>query len=196
MTPEMRAQRVGKLTASKAAVIMGGDNTKGLADYVKTLAFERLYGDTGEDGFQSAAMTRGSELEARAVEWYEFDQDCIVVPGGECIEHRLLPFVGASPDARREDRVVEAKCLLHKAWIDARIANEIPSEYRWQCRWQQWVLEVNLVDFVVWHPVAGGFVIQRSVTDAECKQMQERAIYVNVLVDEYVQQLRDLRAAA
>lgn len=195
MNPIMRAQRIGKLTASNAHIVMGGLDTKQLEDYVASLAFERVYGDPKEEGFRSAAMDRGNELEARALVWYEFDQDCIVTGGGECIAHPTIPFVAASPDALRPDRVIEAKCFLHKAWMDAYTANEIPARYRWQVRWQQWTLGVRLVDFVVWHPIAGGFVVQRSVTEKEIEQMTQRAYLVNEMVNEQVALIQQRRAA-
>jgi hypothetical protein len=141
-------------------------------------------------------MRRGKELESRAINWYCFDQDCVVSPGGTVIDHPSIHFVAATPDARRPDRCIEAKCLQHKAWMDALDANEIPSEYRWQCAWQQWVTGLHLVDFVVWHPVAGGFVIQRSVTPAQIEQMTARAYYVNQMVNENVDILRARRLAA
>lgn len=196
MTPEMRKQRIGLLTASKAAVIMGGLKTQGLADYVKTLAFERVYGDHGEEGFETPAMRRGKELEQRALNWYAFERDCVLQPGGVCHVHPVYPFVGASPDAELPDRVIEVKCLQHKAWMDAFDAQEIPSEYRWQARWQQWVRNKHMVDFPIWHPVAGGFVIQRHVTPSEIEQMTERAFLIEQDVKAAVERLRNRRGAA
>lgn len=198
MTPEMREQRLGLLTASKAGVIMG-DWKRGretLDRYIRTLAFERVYGDTGEQDYKSAAMDRGNELEPRALEWYAFEKDAVLSPGGICYVHRMFPFVGASPDALLKDRVIEAKCLLHSAWMDSFLSQEIPSTYRWQCRWQQWVLGLDQVDFVVWHPVAGGFVINRRVTADEVEQMTERAFLVDEDVKAAVERLRNRKEAA
>ena len=195
MTPEMRESRLGKLTASKAAVIMGKLNTAGLADYISTLAFERVYGDTGEEGYQSRAMARGNELEPRALAWYAFERDCIVTPCPTCREHPDLPYVAATPDGIRSDRTIQAKCLLHKAWVHARTRNEVPSEYRWQCRWEQWVFGFRLCDFVVWHPKGGGFVIETSVTEGECAEMRERAMLVNGMVEKLAGDIRRWSAA-
>ena len=69
MTPELRQARAGKLTASKAGIIMGGLNTKGLADYVMQLAWERVYGVSDDPGYTSPAMERGTLLEADALAW-------------------------------------------------------------------------------------------------------------------------------
>ena len=96
MTPELREARRGMLTGSMAAVIMGGLSTDGLARYVNKLAFERLYGLPDGEDFQSQAMLTGIEREAQALDWYAFDQDCILIPGDQFLVHPKLPFVGAT----------------------------------------------------------------------------------------------------
>lgn len=196
MNPVMQADRIGKLTASKAAVIMGGLKTDGLADYIESLAFERIYGDPDEDGYQSKAMERGNQMEPRAIEWYAFNTDTTPSPGGVVIDHPTVPWVAATPDARLSDRSIEAKCFLHKAWMYAEASRIVPSQYRWQTRWQQWVLGVRLCDFVVWHHKSSGFVIPCTVTDDEIAAMTERAILVNILIEERMEQLLERRKAA
>lgn len=191
MDSKMRIERLGKLTASKAAVTMGDLKTKGLRDYVVSLAFERIFGDPQEDGYRSRAMERGNEMEPRAIEWYCFENSCIVKPGGIVIDHPTIPFVSATPDAMREDRCIEAKSLLHKAWAEACEEREVPSEHRWQCRWQQWCAEVGLCDYVVWHPIGGGFVIPTKVSKKEIDQMTERAFLVEEMIKEKVAVLRE-----
>lgn len=183
MTPELREQRAGKLTASMAAVIMGGLSTEGLKRYVNRLAFERLYGLPPDDEqFQSRAMDNGNKREQAALEWYAFKTDSVLMPGGECITHPSLPFVGASPDARLDDRTIQVKCPIASTWMEYAAKCEVPAEYRWQCRWEMWVCGVNRCDFVVWHPQPGGFVVPfyqgRDYVDA----MLERAEHVNNLI--------------
>lgn len=201
MNPEMAAARIGKMTASKAAVVMSkigprGGMTDGLCDYIESLAFEQVFGDPDEDSFRSKAMERGNDFEPGALNWYAFTTDTSPELGEKVFDHPTVRRVAATPDGRLPDRVIEAKCLLHKAWMYADKSREIPSQYRWQVRWQQWVCGVRLCDFVVWHPKPGGFVIQNSVTDAEIEQMMERAIYVNIKIDERVEELLDRRKAA
>ena len=201
MSPEMAAARLGKMTASKAAVVMSkigpnGGMTDGLAEYIQSLAFERVFGDSEELGYQSKAMERGNELEPLAIEWYAFNTDTTPSIGGTVIVHPDMPYVAATPDGRLPDRVIEAKCFLHRAWMFAEENRLVPSTYRWQTKWQQWVCGVRLCDFVVWHHKGGGFVIQTSVTESEIEQMRDRAILVNCKVEERMDDLLSRRKAA
>lgn len=193
MNPEMAQARLGKLTASRAAVIMGGLDTAGLDSYIKELAFARVYGDDGEEGYKSAHMDRGTTMEPLALDWYSFDQDCELIPGGECIGHPTIAYVAASPDARRSDRVIEAKCPGAKAWMETKRNGLVPSQYRWQCRWQMWVCGVRLCDFVTWHALAGGLIVPISVEDSEIERMAERAAVIETKVQEWVDILQDRR---
>lgn len=182
MTPEMRAQRAGKLTASMAAVIMGGLNTDGLKRYVNRLAFERLYGLPDDDSYQSRAMDEGNKREAAALAWYAFETDAVLLPGGECITHPELDYVGASPDARLADRTVQVKCPMAHTWVDYVSAGVVPAEYRHQCRWEMWVCGVSQCDFVCWHPQATGIIIPMALSSDEATAMHARAALVNDLI--------------
>lgn len=183
MTPEMREQRAGKLTASMAAVIMGGLSTDGLKRYVNRLAFERLYGLPPDDEqFQSKAMDNGNKRERAALDWYAFETDSVLMPGGECITHPSIPFVGASPDARLTDRTIQVKCPIASTWMEYAIKREVPSEYRWQCRWEMWVCGVWMCDFVAWHPNPGGIIVPFALAPEEAAAMAERAHLVNELI--------------
>ena len=193
MTPELAEARCGKLTASKAAVIMGKLDTDGLESYVKDLAWERVYGvEDEEPQFESEAMKRGKLLEEHAVEWYVFktghdvDRD-----ENRCIEHPDLPFVGASPEALvNDDATLEIKVPLHKAWMEVLARQQVPAEYRWQCRWHLWVTGRQRADFVCWHPRSGGIIVPLHVSAEECKQMHIRAMLVNERVQEWEEVLR------
>lgn len=197
MTPEMRNQRSGKLTASMAGVIMGGLNTDGLKRYVNRLAFERLYGLPPDDEqFQSRAMDNGNKREAAALDWYAFETDSVLLPGGECLTHPALDYVGASPDARRPDRTVQVKCPIASTWVEYAAARTVPAEYRHQCRWEMWVAGVTLCDFVVWHPNPGGFIVQFHLTDDEAAAMHERAEYVNSLIIAAMRGIQEKRNGA
>lgn len=182
------AARRGKLTASKAAVIMGGLNTSGLDTYVKTLAWERVYGARDED-FQSQSMLRGLEVEPQARRWYAA---AIGQEVGETgfVQHPQIAYVGASPDGLLADRTLQIKCPLHCAWMEVRKTMRVPAEYRWQCRWEAWVCGLRLADFVCFHPQAGGLLIPLQVSDEECDQMASRAELVDQMVGEWVELLK------
>lgn len=196
--PSKCVERLGKLTASKAGVIMGGLETSGLATYVKALAWERVYGARDEE-YRNAAMDRGNELEALALDWYEFETGSELLRSPGFNQHPTVACVGASPDAvvyfdQGPIRTAQCKCPLHGAFMEVIRTRKVPSEYRWQCKWEAWVVGVPAFDFFVWHPVAGGLIVPGEVSAEECEQMAERAAVVDGLVQKWVEILTE-RAA-
>lgn len=194
MKPELREARAGMLTASMAAVVMGGLRTDGLAAYVNQLAFERLYGVPDDEGYKSRLMNRGTGLEPNALAWYAFDQACELIPGDQFLVHAALPYVGATPDGRLRDRTVQAKCPQAHTWAAVVRAGVVPSEYRWQCRWEPWVSGLWICDFLVWHPQGGGHVIQQQLLPTEAEQMAERAHAVNTMVEQAMSEILNRRS--
>lgn len=192
-TDEWHAIRAGKWSASKAATIMGGLDTKGLADLVKDVAWERVYGPIG-GGFKSAAMERGNELEPEARDWYAFEKGAVVEQVG-FVEHATIANVGWSPDGLSGAGAIEAKNPLHRAWMEVNRTRKIPAEYRWQARWAMWVGELEWLDFVVYHPAAGGIIIAAEVTEYEKQDMAERVALLETRVAEEVALLNERKAA-
>ena len=187
MTPELRQARAGKMTASKAGIIMGGLDTKGLADYVMQLAWERVYGVSDDPGYTSPAMERGTLLEAEALSWYAFETDSEPDQDSDrTIVHPDFPTVAASPDALLSDRCIEAKCPMPRAWMEVKRTMKIPAEYRWQVRWQMWCAGKNLADFVCYHPSAGGIIIAAELSDEDAKAMADRVPVVEAMIAEWV----------
>ncbi len=194
-SPEWYAIKAGKWSASKAAIIMGGLDASGLASLIKDMAWERVYGPT-EGGFQSKAMERGNELEYEARDWYAFERDAVVVEVG-FVEHATVARVGWSPDGLHGERHgIEVKCPLHKAWMEVKRAGKVPAEYRWQCRWAMWVGELDGLDFIAYHPKAGGLIVPCEVTESERSQMAERVALLEPKVVEWVEILTDKKDAA
>ena len=96
--------------------------------------------------------------------------------------------VGWSPDGIIEGiGSVEIKCPLHKAWMACKKAMKIPAEYRWQTRWGMWVGQLELQDFVMYHPMTGGIVIPCEVTAEEKEQMEERVALLETKVAPWVE---------
>lgn len=194
-SPQWYAIKAGKWSASNAATIMGGLDTSGLASLIKDIAWERVYGPT-EGGFQSKAMERGNELESEARDWYAFERDAVVAEVG-FVEHGSIPVVGWSPDGLSGDRHgIEAKCPLHKAWMEVKRTGKVPAEYRWQCRWAMWVGELESLDFIAYHPKAGGLIVPCEITESERSQMAERVSLLEPKVAEWVEILTDKKDAA
>lgn len=196
-TDEWKALKAGKWSSSKAAVIMGGLDTSGLASLIEDLAWERVHGPIG-GGFKSAAMERGSEMEPESRDCYAFDRDVIV---RECgfVEHAEIPNVGWSPDGLigpAHRRAVEAKNPGHRAWMKVKKTGLIPSEYRWQCKWGMWVGQLDGLDFISYRPEAGLIVIAAEVSESEKQQMAERVALLEPKVQAWVELITDGSKAA
>lgn len=183
---EWLALKAGCWSASNAAVIMGGLDTKGLADYIMEIAWERVYGPIGGK-FKSDAMRRGNEVEPEARDWYSFDKGESIDTVG-CVMHADIPNVLWSPDGLvGANGAVEIKCPLHKAYMEVVRTRAIPSEYRWQTKWGMWVGQRDWMDFVVYHPQASGLVIPCEVTAEEKERMAERVDALEPKVAKWVE---------
>lgn len=194
-TPEWHAVRAGKWTASHAATIMGGLETKGLDDLIRTIAWERVYGPADESGYKSPAMQRGNDLEAAARDWAAFEVDGVIEQCG-FVTHSGISTVGWSPDGLRSKRkrAQEIKCPLHKAYMDVIRKREVPAEYRWQVRWAAWVGELEEVDFIVYHPQAGGLIVPVPTDASFHAQMEDRVALLEPKVSAWVAILNEARA--
>lgn len=196
-SPEWQAIRAGKWSASKAAVIMGGLDTKGLADLVMDVAWSRMYGPIEHSSYKSAAMERGNNLEPGTRERYAFATDRVI---RECgfVEHATVPYVGWSPDGldgHNYRHAIEAKNPLHKAYMEVCRTGKIPSEYRHQVKWGMWVGQLDSMDFLVDHPRAGLIVMPCSVTEDEKAQMMARVSLLEGRVKEWIKILERKQSA-
>jgi len=191
--PEWHAIRAGKWSASKAAIAMGGLDTKGIADLVKDIAWERTFGPT-PSGYKSAAMMEGTEREPEAREWYCFERGIVIEEVG-FVAHASIEHVGWSPDGINDRHGIEIKNPQHRAWMEVNRTRKIPAEYRWQTRWAMWVGELETLDFIVYHPAAGGIVIAAEVTESEKQQMAERVEILERRVADEIALLTDRKAA-
>lgn len=186
-TPEWFALRAGKFSASRAAIVMGGLDTSGLAGYIQDLAWERVYGPIPE-GFKSDAMKRGNEVEPEARDWYAFEKG-VSVEEVTLVEHDALNAVW-SPDGLVGRGAIEAKSPRHKAWMEVKRTGKVPSEYRWQCKWAMWVGGLEWLDFIAYQPQAGGIIIPCEVSEAEKEQMAERVAVLEPKVQAWVEILK------
>lgn len=198
LTPAMAAKRLGKLTASVAPIVMGGEKTDGLKKLVRRLAGERVFGDLGEDSYQSKYMQRGDELEERAIEWAEFELG-MPLERQQHVDHPRIPYVAATPDGlRRRLLTAECKCPSFHVWADIREDWQtgkrglacVPSEYRHQCKWQPWCCDIREGVFVAFHPKGGGIAIPYTITEDDCKAMEDAARRVEGLIRNWVEILK------
>lgn len=158
-TPEWFAARAGVLTATCAADLLAkplknGGEPASRRDLRVRLALERLTGQPCEDnGYLSADMKRGLELEADALAAYESATGELVQRVG-FIRHDTLP-VGCSPDGIVGDfagglELKVPKSATHLAYL--RSGGVVPPEHYAQVLHSLFVTDLPFWDFVSYDP--------------------------------------------
>ena len=145
-TDEWRAQRLGKVTASRVHDIMPGKRGYKAArkNYMAELAIERLTGEPQDNGVNTAAMQWGTDNEPFARSEYEVVNDVMIQEVG-FIDHPEIPNFGASPDGLvGEDGAIEIKCPNSATHIETLFTGKVKPEYFYQmhtvimCTGRQW----------------------------------------------------------
>ena len=149
-----KAQRLGKVTASRVADVVAKTKTgwgASRANYAAQLVAERLTGEVAES-YTNAAMQWGLDHEADAKAAYEFHRDCEIAPCG-FIEHPNLNQTGASPDGFvGDDGLVEIKCPNTATHIETLKGQAVPAKYVLQMQWQMACAQRQWCDFVSFDP--------------------------------------------
>lgn len=148
---EWFAARRGCVTASKVKDVMakgrGGAPSAARANYMMQLLCERLTGRQ-EDGFTSAAMQRGTELEPLARDAYELFAEGDVVETG-LVLHPTIKGFGASPDGLVGDiGLLEIKCPNTATHVATIQSGRHDPAYEWQMLAQMACTGRAWVDFV------------------------------------------------
>lgn len=147
--------RVGKVTASRISDVMAkgknGAASASRTNYMSDLIAERLTGKWTE-GFKSAAMLRGLELEAEARDAYAFYAGATVAKVSVC-NHPTIAWCAASPDAiAGDDGLLEIKCPENAEHLRVLLGGAIPSNYQLQMLWQMACSGRAWVDFASYSP--------------------------------------------
>lgn len=149
--------RKGVPTASQfdKIVTIKGEQSKQRTKYLHGLAGE-LLGGIVEEGYQSAAMMRGNELEAEARAFYELINEPVHTVG-----FCLSDGIGCSPDGLVGDSgLLEIKCPLISTHVEYLLKNELPSDYFQQTQGQLLVTGREWVDFISYYPGLKPLVIR------------------------------------
>lgn len=191
-TDEWHEVKAGKFSASSAAKLMAGTSTKGFNDLIKTVAWGRVHGASGEPHYMSGAMKRGHELEPDARNWYAFTTGNQVKQCGFVEADNGL--TGWSPDGliMNDDKItgaIEIKCLLHKAYMDVLDTGKPPNEYKWQMQFALRHAGLDEMDFVAYHPAAGGIVLPVAVDQEMQQQITKRLVEAEKLVAGWIEKL-------
>lgn len=149
-TDEWFNARLGKVTASRIGDIMAKTKSGyGAArkNYMAQLLCERLTG-MREDTFVSAAMQRGTDLEAKARATYILTNGDLVEEIG-FVEHPNIEMSGASPDGLvNDDGLIEIKCPNTATHLEFIRTKKPKSEYILQMQWQMACTGRSWCDFV------------------------------------------------
>lgn len=137
-SPEWKAERIGKVTASRLADVTARTKSgwgASRANYMAQLIAERLTGEM-QESFTNAAMAWGTEKEPDARAAYEFYRDVTVGLVG-FVAHPKIAMSGASPDGVVGDiGLVEFKCPNTATHIDTLLVGGIDDKYQKQMQWQ------------------------------------------------------------
>ena len=180
-TPEWFAARLGLATASQFSAVMAKGQGKTRRTYMLKLLGEWLTGEMAE-GFTTAAMERGHEMEEAARNAYAFESGNtpelvgFVVLDGKC---------GASPDAMiGDDGILEIKTKAPHLQLDVILKDKVPAEHVAQIQGQLWVTNRKWCDFVSYWPGLPLFV-KRVYRDAEkILEIEEAVKLFNAELDE------------
>jgi putative phage-type endonuclease len=153
-TPEWRAARLGKLTASRIHDAVAKTKTgwgASRANLMAALIAERLTG-VPQDTYTNAAMQHGIDTEPEARAAYEFRADVDVMTVG-FIVHPTIGEAGCSPDGLvGDDGLVEIKCPQTATHLDTLLHRAVPDKYVKQAMWQMACTGRQWVDYVSYDP--------------------------------------------
>jgi len=140
------ASNFGKIVTTK------GVRSKSAEKYMYQLAGERITG-IREDGYQSASMLRGLEMEEQAVTAYEIATEQETEKVGVCYPDDKKSCL-CSPDRliQASDGLLEIKCPEIQTHVAYLLKNELPTDYFQQIQGQLYVTGCLFVDFMSYYP--------------------------------------------
>ena len=187
-TPEWFAERLGKITASRIADVVGktksGSYGAARKNYMAELLCQRLTGQQ-EEKFTSAAMQHGTDTEPAARAMYMLDP--------------TIAMSGASPDGLvGEDGLIEIKCPNTATHLEF-LQNQKPKhEYLLQMQWQMACTGRQWCDFVSYDDRLPEKLAYRCIRiprdDKLIAELEEEAVKFLTELDKTVRQLEEQAA--
>lgn len=195
---EWFAARIGRVTASRVKDVMakgrGKEPSATRKNYMMELLCERLTGNRAE-GFTSAAMQRGTDLEPFARMAYELDSGLMTVETG-LVLHPDIDGFGASPDGLSgEFGLLEIKCPNTATHVATLQSSRHDSQYEWQmlaqmsCTGREWVDFVSFDDRLPEPLQYACFRFERD--DSRINDMEAE---IRAFLEELAELERDMRA--
>ena len=200
-TPEWFAERLGKITASRIADVVGktksGSYGAARKNYMAELLCQRLTGQQ-EEKFTSAAMQHGTDTEPAARAMYMLETGEDVTETG-FIPHPAIAMSGASPDGLvGEDGLIEIKCPNTATHLEF-LQNQKPKhEYLLQMQWQMACTGRQWCDFVSYDDRLPEKLAYRCIRiprdDKLIAELEEEAVKFLTELDKTVRQLEEQAA--
>lgn len=195
---EWIAARLGRVTGSRVKDVMtkgrGKEPSATRRNYMMELLCERLTGSRA-DGFTSAAMQRGTELEPIARSAYELYAGEDVDEVG-LILHPAIDGMGASPDGLvGATGMLEIKCPNTATHIATLQSGRHDQQYEWQmlaqmsCTGREWVDFVSFDDRLPSELRYACFRFERD--DSRINDMEAE---IRAFLEELAELERDMRA--
>ena len=200
-TPEWFAERLGKITASRIADVVGktrsGSYGAARKNYMAELLCQRLTGQQ-EEKFTSAAMQHGTDTEPAARAMYMLETGTDVTETG-FIPHPVIAMSGASPDGLAgEDGLIEIKCPNTATHLEFLQSRKPKHEYLLQMQWQMACTGRQWCDFVSYDDRLPEKLAYRCIRiprdDKLIAELEEEAVKFLTELDKTVHQLQEQAA--
>jgi hypothetical protein len=155
-TPEWRAARAGKITASRMGDVLAfgvrdGKPLKARKDYIGDIVAEILTGEPREQ-VKARALDWGHDVEAAARVAYEAETG-LVVDESPFVIHPTLDYIGCSPDGLvAADGMTQIKCPANPTVHIDTLEGGMPDEHRAQVQAEMFVTGRAWSDFVSFDP--------------------------------------------
>lgn len=196
-TPEWFEARAGIPTASCFDKIITPKTlkpSKSAENYLYQLAGERLSGMCA-DTYQSAAMARGSELEAEARLFFEIQTGLEVQQVGIVYPDEKRQ-AGASPDGLMPEirKGLEIKCPVMHTHIAYLLSKDIPRDYIAQVQGSMWVTGYSSWYFMSYYPGLPPLIVEVERDDKFCAALKVELDAFCERLNEVEGQLREMAA--
>ena len=148
---EWLAARAGRVTASRAADMLAkikSGEAAGRRNYRTQLIAERLTGQPQENGFVSAAMQQGIDLEPRAIAAYEALTGALVRKTGFIALNDMAAGCSLDGDVDDFKTILSVKCPQPPAHLEYLWERRLPPRYIPQATHEMWITGAQHYDFV------------------------------------------------
>lgn len=189
-TQEWLDARLGRPSASQFSklVTTAGKPSASADDYISEMIAERITGER-EPIYVNEWMQRGTELEPRARETYEFMYDVDVQEVGFILDDS--GEFGCSPDGLvSDDGGVEFKCPAPKNHIAWSRKGKCPSKHYAQVQGCLYITGRKWWDFMSYHPDMKPFVVRVERDEEFIAKLAEQ---ISLAVEEIKSEVENLR---